>query len=581
MGNLPPGLAQRLQEIEDEEDEVDYRIPSSWGVESTSFNPSLGSSNATSSESNPFASSNSSQSHGFAPALASQSKKVSATGHYSNRFTFSTAVPTAPEKETLTTREFSSGGRDYRNQQSESSSTAGSEEISTSSGLKRIRALEATFGTELVTRVSEDEYGDLTPRTRSVRSGHSGSSAFTAGELDPHLENPELEIPDNIRANFLPINRLHEVYSRQSGYGPIATSLGGETIVYNPKRDTRLDHLDRNQNYIGKDLGPISKRLKRQHKEDVEERDRQMLQATAEWRAWSALNPEEITSLCEQLKKPIFFCGADEGDQYDSLEIPDIYTRKMSMERILSWMSENPTPESSKPGRTPSSQGDRNRSRSASVDSFQPLEQVSDDDEFLVREDFVPPKPPVNRTVEQARKFIQDALDFRKDGYALSVRSESSLFGGQSRPASVLGRREGSISGSSVRSLGTYDFSLSNPFTFDDSPELQEPVDYALPISENPSPQLFEKTTALSLTSGRVVQIHLHHPVKFTPGAIVSRVFSGVIQEMQLFPMQRLAIVIFLHPTEAKSFIRHVKSVSQYGNTHEIRMLQIDADWYK
>src|SRR5580700_1478174 len=113
LNNLPPGLAQRLQEIEDEEDEVDYRIPSSWGVESTSFNPSSGSSYATSSASNPFASSSSSRSRGFAPALAHRSKKVSTTGHYDNRFTFSTAIPTALEKETLTTREsFSERRRD-------------------------------------------------------------------------------------------------------------------------------------------------------------------------------------------------------------------------------------------------------------------------------------------------------------------------------------------------------------------------------------------------------------------------------------------------------------------------------------
>jgi hypothetical protein len=69
--------------------------------------------------------------------------------------------------------------------------------------------------------------------------------------------------------------------------------------------------------------------------------------------------------------------------------------------------------------------------------------------------------------------------------------------------------------------------------------------------------------------------------VKFTPGAIANRVFGGIIQEMQLFPAQKVAIVIFLHPSEANAFVRHVKNVRKSGRAEEIRALQIEAGWYK
>jgi hypothetical protein len=39
--------------------------------------------------------------------------------------------------------------------------------------------------------------------------------------------------------------------------------------------------------------------------------------------------------------------------------------------------------------------------------------------------------------------------------------------------------------------------------------------------------------------------------------------------------------VVFLHPVQAKGFVRHVKNTREMGTRHEIRMLQIDAGWYK
>jgi hypothetical protein len=587
LDRLPPGMAQRLQQIEDgDEDEVDYRVPPSWSVPHTTFDPSLatsGSLNASSSVSNPFSPSSSSQ---FAPALAQrQKRKQPNSNHYSGRFTFSTAIPDAPEQPDWTTKEFNSSEMQSSEKEQQSVLTGSSPNPSYSEGStigesRRIGALEATFGSESVSRFSESDENN-NPR-RSVSATRS---------LDPRFDDPELNIPENILANFLPINRLHEAYPRQSREGSITTQLGGQTIVYHPKtRDTRLDHLDRHQNYIGKDLGAISKRFKRQHKEDVAERDRQMLQATAEWRAWSAMSPDERVALCDQLKKPAFFCGADKADQFDEEEIPEVYTRKVSIERIINWMSEN-TPlgdiERGSIRESPSKGGQNSTSRKL-VDSFQPAEQSTEIDEFAMGEDFISLKSPVKpRTSYEVQGLIKTALDFKNSNYAGSIRSESSHF----RPASIQGQKQASsVSGASSAvssAFGTassYDPSLCNPFTIDIRPELQPPKDYSAPADGCPSrkeTQLFNRASSISQKNGRIVVVRLHEPVKFTPGAIVQRVFGGIVQELQVFPVHRLAVLIFLHCTEARSFVRHVKSVSHYGNAQEIRQLQIDADWYK
>ena len=53
------------------------------------------------------------------------------------------------------------------------------------------------------------------------------------------------------------------------------------------------------------------------------------------------------------------------------------------------------------------------------------------------------------------------------------------------------------------------------------------------------------------------------------------------MQEFQLHPEQKMAVVVFVHTIEARSFLRHVKQVRMNGNEQEIRELQIEAAYYK
>lgn len=178
---------------------------------------------------------------------------------------------------------------------------------------------------------------------------------LTLPDLDPRFEDPELDIDPNVRTNFLPISQLNRAQVQPLAFakrnstlvasntnGAISTVIAGETITYMPKSgDTRLGKLDRHGKYTGEYEGEIKKSLKRQYKEVVKERDRQILQATAEYRALAAMSAEERADLLERLWKPYEWQGAFDEDQHDEPYIPEVYTRDISMDSVLTWMEDD------------------------------------------------------------------------------------------------------------------------------------------------------------------------------------------------------------------------------------------------
>lgn len=121
---------------------------------------------------------------------------------------------------------------------------------------------------------------------------------------------------------------------------------------------------------------------------------------------------------------------------------------------------------------------------------------------------------------------------------------------------------------------------------FDDSPELQMPSDISGPGSETLEldanmERFLDIAIKDSSGRGRVVVVRLHQLVEFTPGAIARRVFGGNVQEFQLHPDRRTAVVVFLHANEARSFVHHYLNVREKGTAQEIRDLQIEVSWYR
>lgn len=122
---------------------------------------------------------------------------------------------------------------------------------------------------------------------------------------------------------------------------------------------------------------------------------------------------------------------------------------------------------------------------------------------------------------------------------------------------------------------------------YDDSPLLQKPVDINIDLPALQGDALIQYNLAVenSVKRGRVVTVRLHTlpdgMPKFTPGAVADRVFGGLVQEFQLHPDKRTAVVVFLHSIEARAFVHHFQNVREKGTEQEIRELQIEVSWYK
>jgi hypothetical protein len=586
LDNLPDGIAARLRQLEDEEDEVDHSIPTTWGVNNVSDtfrSEAQQNSRPASSASNGFAAPNSS--HGFARAFAPLRKRLDPYESLDQQraFSFSSAVPSAPGSATWDSYDPTIEDQTQMSQKSQrrcgkESATDGRGDVND----PRNRALEGTFGSTSVKRVTEEgsEWLDL-----------------TLPDLDPRFEDPELDIDPNVRANFLPISQLYRAQVQPSAFakrnptlvasntnGSISTVIAGETITYMPKSgDTRLGKLDRHGKYTGEYEGEIKKSLKRQYKEDVKERDRQMLQATAEYRALAAMTAEERADLLERLRKPYEWQGAFDEDQHDEPYIPEVYTRDIPTDRVLTWMEDDFSRVSIIPrlDTTPSASGSILGRRGNSVNSDAPLGDFGGLDDFAAGFSFVP----LAKVAPRTQQYIRDALHYsRKRGSRRPASQRSSLTVGAQITTRFDQARFSDAGTSRSRPPTASSHGLDDLLSFDDSPEFQFPNDCPIESEARMTPknaQFYKDAITFSQERGRVVLVHLHQPVKFTPGAIALRVFGGVIQEMQLFPVQRVAIVIFLHPSQANAFVRHVKQVRESGLEGEIRALQIDAGWYK
>ncbi|KFY10732.1 hypothetical protein V492_04872 [Pseudogymnoascus sp. VKM F-4246] len=129
---------------------------------------------------------------------------------------------------------------------------------------------------------------------------------------------------------------------------------------------------------------------------------------------------------------------------------------------------------------------------------------------------------------------------------------------------------------------------------YDDAPALRVPMDTDIlptPLTEGQL-QVYSYAIKKMEERGRVVTVRLHVAQeslntpgdflpKFTPGTIAKKVFGGVIQEFQLHPDRRTAVVVFVFQREARSFVHHIRNVREKGTEQDIRELQIEASWYR
>lgn len=108
---------------------------------------------------------------------------------------------------------------------------------------------------------------------------------------------------------------------------------------------------------------------------------------------------------------------------------------------------------------------------------------------------------------------------------------------------------------------------------------LQDIVVNLVKHSDDSAVKKFDLTREASTKHGRVVSVILHEPVVYSTSAVVERVFGGTIQEIQFFPEERQALIVFVYPDEAATFVKHVQSIKE-SKSPDYRQLQVDAGWY-
>ena len=438
--------------------------------------------------------------------------------------------------------------------------------------------LAATFRSSSVHNSFDDNSGASTlleaPNTRFA-------TPSTVTEPDPRTENTELDIEAGVRANFPDIC---EMYKGRSDTRPIKNIFSKTAIsVHVPNIDERVMDLDRFGNRIAnvQQPGEVKKALKERHLELVRERDEQMLKATAEVRAWRAMDPEERADRLAILRNPVDLwhgeAGAAPEDNFEFDEIPHVYTHAVSNQEIEAWMQRNDVSEAAENDLGFQSFGDEDEMfnegihansnslsevQNAQLDSFNASKGHNDD--FASR---TQPFGRKRRSEKQIDQLASDllAVNLNRRSRSRSVKSS---------------RRQREISQSYSSHSVTTDLAI-----LDDSliiPDIEDTtVDLSQELTSEEALDNIVRCCTNARAKGRLVVVQLDPLVHFTPAAITKRVFGGVVQDIKFYEAQRKAIIVFMHCAEAKAFVNHVKKVKKSGTAQEKRALQINADWYQ
>ena len=400
--------------------------------------------------------------------------------------------------------------------------------------------------------------------------------------LDERFENPDIDVDPEVRERFRSIDQVLEervaprsafeqrnekLGAKKAGANVIKVVIGGKVVkTIEQKGDMRGQHQDRFGNYIGPNLGQMKKHLVEDRHALIQLRDEEMVRATQEKRAWDAMDPDERERHVAKRSAPInaFLLGpgAADADIFEYTGIPEIYTKRVTAESIASW----------------------NAARSITAQSY--TSDIGDDTVIPVdteagsfhTENQSLSQLKVRPSADSPGLFIPDRS--RSTSTASTIRAA----GNRTQPTtSALTSRKpattttSSTSVPSIRPLSLISNNTSSPLapisdiTLD--PNQQERT------HDPQKADLYKDARRLCSTRGRVVTVTLHAPVFFTPSAIISRVFSGVLQEIQFHPRERQALIIFLFPGEADTFVRHCRTMRTH-DAQTYRQMQIDVEWY-
>ncbi|KFZ02856.1 hypothetical protein V502_11449 [Pseudogymnoascus sp. VKM F-4520 (FW-2644)] len=492
---------------------------------------------------------------------------------------------------------------------------------------------------------SIDDYIDITstpgspnapPSEPSVVEFHSASAqggiatGNTVAEQGSHIDA-------DVRKNFIDsISAMHDArlaptLFEQQNQGWIAQNkapvsyineFSADNVVeVKMKTEMRTRMMNERGEYDGKDQGQVKKRHLRGFFEMIQSRDDEMVRASKEYREWQAMSLEDRMERLTLIRQPIDLWkgkpGADQDDQHDLKFLPKFYERRVSrrkekqrMRAILADKAKQKKKDDASTSLGTTGTGD-------TLDTFGVL---GDCDDLPVRGTSGGSQTPVgNESLQEMLRRVVDVGPSRDSKSRSRSSSKTASAAGskgaepgfrrpervyanpRSRPRPSL--RNAHLGGHIFNSSGTEQSSdgtnAANEHAaliaaYDDSPTLRIPADTDIPSAPLTDGEVNLHSYAIGNMEerGRVVTVRLHavqeaHGApgdvlpKFTPGAIANKVFGGVVQEFQLHPGKRTAVVVFVHPREARSFVHHVRNVREKGTEHDIRDLQIEASFFR
>ena len=445
-----------------------------------------------------------------------------------------------------------------------------------------------------------------------------------------HLETSTPDIDDSIRRHFVDAKdvmsnawqaRSAFEIRNQANLAPesatiIKNMIGDEvvSIAYQPI-DDRVKYRDRKGNYIdGIDRGKMKKRYEDEWHKRLDDRDTEMKHVTKLKREFDALSPIEKTRRILRREAnakllSILGAGLTTTDDLATFEyVPHIYLR-LSKWTIRDQGSISDIPSSDNLGglddrRQPRDNGFNFRGPAPDI-GYKPLSSHGDVTsgrgqslQIAFEED-----PAILLHVPEPRIFGQKPSYLaNKHGPEQQIRDRSPVEARQ--PDAVPSKRKRPLHYRPVSDIPSRQYSaqsqpsqprvVAQPSLADSArvsrtasstaSETVSALEPALDLAflqdltinrvdyenHHGSMNLYDRVKEVSSRRGRIVHVTLQEPVHFSSSAVVQRLFGGQIQEIQFFPAERMALVAFVVPSEAESFVTHVKNMRE-NHGHEFR----------
>lgn len=476
----------------------------------------------------------------------------------------------------------------------------------------------------------------------SSRASSPDRTADTdAKSIDPDVRRLFVDTGDIMLDNTRPATMFEKRNQKSLPKGSatkIKNMIGNDlvSITHHPI-DDRVKYRDNEGNYVdGIDRGKMKKRYEDEWRQRLDNRAAQMEHLTKIKLEWEALSPAEQAHRIakrEANQKLVNGLGAgleSRDDLYEFDEIPDIYRRTQrwtisgysykststvknevrstasnSSSRGVSNRHDHHAANRSRHGLQPRPHNHDARRRETSLGKRRTHDQI-DNDAWSADNSF---SPDTSFDYGYHQRYRDRDTYYREKRSPAGPRSQGSPSGPLAmRRSSYLHptpsvASSGQYSGFSIpsqaidkaTSLGTVSYQSSKATrsvtsktvaTVDPDPALELALLQDLSARKENYDDLhdaidkFDRVINASIEHGRIVQIKLDKLVHYGSSAVGDRIFSGRVQELQYFPAERMALVVFLVPEQAAAFVKHVRNLRE-NDVHEHRRLQINAEWYR